>query len=43
VLYTVLASLPLLVRILFIYGFNGHVSFFLSDWGGVDFYRLGVW
>jgi NADH-ubiquinone oxidoreductase chain 4 len=42
VLYTVLASLPLLVSVLFIYGINGHVSFFLLGWCSVRFYRVGI-
>lgn len=43
VLYTVLASLPLLVSILFIYRVNGHISFFLLGWDFVSFYRVGIW
>lgn len=43
VLYTVLARLPLLVRVLFIYRLNGHVSFFLLGWESVSFYRAGIW
>lgn len=43
VLYTVLARLPLLVRVLFIYRVAGHVSFFLRGWGLVRFYRVGIW
>lgn len=43
VLYTVLASLPLLVSVLFMYRLNGHVSFFLMGWDRVSFYRAGIW
>lgn len=39
VLYTVTASLPLLISIVYVYYLNGHCSFFLSLWKGVSFYN----
>lgn len=42
VLYTVGASLPLLVRVCVIFYWNGHCSFYLSGWGVPGVFNRGV-
>lgn len=42
-LYTVGASLPLLVRIILIYRTNGHTSFNLVNWVEPIYYNLTIW